>query len=48
VSAGGALAGGGGIAELQNARGVRLKIQGRQFGLMFSIDLSGMQIAIRN
>jgi lipid-binding SYLF domain-containing protein len=48
VSAGGALAGGGGIAELQNARGVRLKIQGRQIGLMFSIDLSGMQIAIRN
>ena len=48
VSAGGALAGGGGVAELQNSRGVRLKIQGRQIGLMVSIDLSGMQIAIRN
>jgi lipid-binding SYLF domain-containing protein len=48
VSAGGALAGGGGIAELQNSRGVRLKIQGRQIGLMVSIDLSGMQISIRN
>jgi hypothetical protein len=48
ASAGGALAGSGGIAELQNARGVRLKIQGRQTGPMVSIDLSGMQIAIRN
>jgi len=48
VSAGGALAGGGGVAELQNSRGVRLKIQGRQIGLMVSIDLSGMQISIRN
>jgi hypothetical protein len=48
VSAGGALAGGGGIAELQNSRGVRLKIQGRQIGLMVSLDLSGMRISIRN
>jgi hypothetical protein len=48
VSASAALAGGGGIAELQNSRGVRLKIQGRQIGLMVSIDLSGMQIALRN
>lgn len=48
VSAGAALAGGGGVAELQNSRGVRLKIQGRQIGLMVSIDLSGMVISIRN
>jgi len=48
VSAGGALAGGGGVAELQNSRGVRLKIQGRQIGLMVSLDLSGMRISIRN
>ena len=48
VSAGGALAGGAGIADLQNSRGVRLKIQGRQIGLMVSIDLSGLQIALRN
>lgn len=48
VSASGALAGGGGVSELQNSRGVRLRIQGRQIGLMVSIDLSGMQISIRN
>jgi hypothetical protein len=48
VSAGGALAGGGGVAELQNSRGVRLRVQGRQIGVMVSIDLSGMQISIRN
>jgi len=45
--AGAALAGGASIAELQNSRGVRLRIQGRQIGLMFSLDLSGMQISIR-
>jgi hypothetical protein len=48
VSAGGAVAGGAGVAELQNARGVRLRVTGRQIGLMVSIDLSGMQIAIRS
>ena len=47
VGASGAVAGGGGVAELQNARGVKLRISGRQIGLMVSIDLSGMQIAIR-
>ena len=48
VGASGALAGGAGIVELQNARGVRLRLQGRQIGLMVSLDLSGMQISIRN
>ena len=44
-----AAAGGGvGVTELQNSRGVRLRLQGRQIGLMVSIDLSGMQISIRN
>lgn len=47
VGASGALAGGAGVAELQNSRGVRLRLSGRQIGLMVSIDLSGMQIAIR-
>lgn len=47
VSAGAALAGGAGVAELQNSRGVKLRMSGRQIGLMASIDLSGMQIAIR-
>jgi lipid-binding SYLF domain-containing protein len=48
VSAGGALAGGAGFAELQNSRGVRLRVSGRQIGLMVSIDLSGMQISLRS
>lgn len=47
IGAGGALAGGAAIAELQNSRGVRLKVQGRQIGLMVSIDLSGLQISLR-
>ena len=43
-----AAGGGAGVTELQNSRGVRLRLQGRQIGLMVSIDLSGMQISIRN
>lgn len=47
VGASGAIAGGAGVAELQNSRGVKLRLSGRQIGLMASIDLSGMQITIR-
>lgn len=48
VTASAAAAGGVGITELQNQRGVRLRLQGTQIGLMVSIDLSGMIISIRN
>ncbi|MCC7114885.1 MAG: DUF1134 domain-containing protein [Burkholderiales bacterium] len=48
VGASAAAAGGVGITELQNQRGVRLRLQGTQIGLMVSIDLSGMIISIRN
>jgi hypothetical protein len=48
VGASGALAGGAGFAELQNSRGVRLRVSGRQIGLMVSIDLSGMQVSLRS
>lgn len=48
ISAGAALAGGGGVAELENSRGVRLRVSGRQIGLMVNIDLSGLQIRLRN
>ncbi len=44
--AGLAVAGGRSVAQLSNARGVLLKLHGRQMGLMFSIDLSGMSIAL--
>lgn len=47
VSAGAALAGGGGVAELQNSRGVRLRVSGRQIGLMVNVDLAGLQIRLR-
>ncbi len=46
VGAGLAVAGGRSAAQLTNARGVRLKLHGRQIGLMFSIDLSGMSISL--
>lgn len=48
VTASAAAGGGAGVTELQNSRGVRLRLQGRQIGLMVSIDLSGLQISIRN
>jgi hypothetical protein len=47
AGAGLALAGGGRVAELQNANGVNLHLQGRQIGFMFSIDLSGLQLSLR-
>jgi hypothetical protein len=47
VSAGVAVAGGARTARLQNANGVVLELRGRQIGLEFSIDLSGMSIAMR-
>lgn len=48
ITASAAAAGGVGITELQNQRGVRLRLQGTQIGLMVSIDLSGMILSIRN
>jgi lipid-binding SYLF domain-containing protein len=46
VGAGLSIAGGRSAAQLTNARGVRLRLRGRQIGLMFSIDLSGMSISL--
>jgi hypothetical protein len=46
MEAGVAVAGGGKVARLKNSQGVVLEVQGRQIGAMFSIDLSGMQLAI--
>jgi hypothetical protein len=48
VGAGLAIAGGRSAAQLTNARGVVLRLQGRQMGLMFSLDLSGMSIGLRS
>jgi hypothetical protein len=47
VSAGVAVAGGGGVAELSNARGVVLRLKGRQVGFKVSAALSGLQISLK-
>ena len=47
VGAGLAVAGGRKVADLTNARGVVLRLRGRQIGFQFSLDLSGLQISLR-
>jgi len=46
IGAGLAVAGGRRAARLTNAHGVVLRLQGRQIGFSFSIDLSGMSISL--
>lgn len=41
-----AVAGGGAVARLRNARGVELEVSGKQIGVMFSVDLSGLRIRL--
>ena len=41
-----AVAGGGKVARLTNSRGVVLELQGRQAGLILSVDLSGMRVRL--
>jgi hypothetical protein len=47
AGAGLSVAGGRAAAQLSNARGVLLRLKGRQVGFMFSVDLSGMQITLK-
>jgi hypothetical protein len=47
VGAGIAVAGGAKVARLQNANGVILELRGRQVGLEFSLNLSGMTVSLR-
>ncbi len=47
IGAGLSVAGGRSAAQLSNARGVVLRLRGRQIGFMFSVDLSGMSISLR-
>lgn len=46
TEAGLALAGGKKTAQLKNSKGVILKVKGKQIGLEFSLDLSGLQISL--
>jgi len=48
VGAGLAVAGGGAVARLRNARGVELEISGKQIGLKASVDLSGLRVRLRS
>jgi hypothetical protein len=48
IGAGLSVAGGRSAAQLSNARGVVLRLRGRQVGFMFSLDLSGMQITLQS
>jgi hypothetical protein len=47
VQAGLAAAGGAKTTQLKNSKGVILKLKGKQVGLEFSLDLSGMQISLK-
>lgn len=47
VQAGVAVVGGAKVAQLKNSKGVVLKVQGKQVGLEFALDLSGMQVNLK-
>ncbi len=47
TQAGVAIAGGAKVAQLKNSKGVVLKVSGKQIGLEFSLDLSGIQISLK-
>lgn len=47
AGAGLAIAGGGQVARLENARGVVLELRGTQVGFQVSLGLAGMTIALR-
>ncbi len=47
TQAGYAVAGGSKVADLKNSKGVQLKVKGKQIGLEFALDLSGLQIDLQ-
>jgi hypothetical protein len=47
AQAGFAVAGGNKVADLRNAKGVRVKVRGKQIGLALEADLSGLQIELK-
>lgn len=47
TKAGLAIAGGGKVASLKNARGVVIKARGKQIGLAVNLDLTGMTISLK-
>ena len=47
AQAGFAVAGGNKVADLRNAKGVQIKVRGKQVGLALEADLSGLQIDLK-
>ena len=47
AQAGFAVAGGNKVAALRNAKGVQVKVRGKQIGLALEADLSGLQIELK-
>ena len=47
TQAGFAVAGGEKVAELKNSKGVVMKVKGKQIGLEFALDLSGMEVKLK-
>jgi len=47
ASSGIAVAGGGAVATLQNAKGVVIKAQGKQIGLSIGVNLNGLSINLK-
>jgi hypothetical protein len=47
ASAGVAVAGGAGVVRLSNARGVILRLKGRQVGFKLSVAISGLTISLK-
>ena len=42
-----AVARGSTVAELKNAKGIALKVKGKQVGLALELDLAGMEIKLK-
>jgi lipid-binding SYLF domain-containing protein len=42
-----AVAGGAKVAEMKNSKGVVLKVKGREIGVEFALDLSGMELKLK-
>ena len=47
AQAGFAVAGGNKVADLKNAKGVQIKVRGKQIGLALEADLSGLQMELK-
>ena len=47
AQAGVAVGGGAKVFELENSKGVKLKVKGKEIGLELALDLNGMQLSLK-